>query len=98
MAASMAPGDARWRRTRTYPLWGLLLAAGAPIGYLVFRVVLSTEPRSLGWIARERGSSAALYALPTVSTAVIFAGLGALLGWKEDTLEQSSATDPLTGL
>jgi len=98
MATSMSPGDARWARARTYPLWGALLAAGAPAGYLALKMAVSGSPGSLEWVAREVAGSVGTYGYLGLSTLLVFAALGRILGRKEDALEQSSATDPLTRL
>lgn len=83
-----------------YPAAGALLAMGAPVGLLLLRLLAPGHPArltvqaALGEIARD----AQTYVYLTVSTTLVFVVLGVLLGRQTDRLEESSLTDPLTGL
>jgi len=81
-----------------YPLAAALLAAGAPLGYLLLRAALSPAEPTAEWARREIAQNALLYGYLTVATLVVFVALGAVLGRRNDLLEETSATDPLTGL
>jgi diguanylate cyclase (GGDEF)-like protein len=85
-------------RRRTYPLMGALLSLGAPGGLLLLRDVLLDGWSSAAWVRAELTSHAEIYAYVFLSTLIVFALLGYLLGQKEDRLEAESSTDPLTGL
>jgi diguanylate cyclase (GGDEF)-like protein len=85
-------------RRRVYPVVGVLLSLGAPLGLLLLRdVLLDGWPRA-SWIAAEIASHPEIYAYVALSTLIVFALLGYLLGQKEDHLEADSTTDSLTGL
>lgn len=78
---------------------GLVLALGAPAGWLAIRLL------SGGSLKGELESSLLLYVYLLVPTAIAFSGFGALIGMHEDCLEDAnrrleelSLTDPLTGL
>jgi predicted signal transduction protein with EAL and GGDEF domain len=77
----------RWPREHTYPLIGLVLAMGVPVGFAILEMV--TE----GPVSRL-----ATYVYVLCSAACAFAMLGAIVGREEDQLERSSTTDALTGL
>jgi diguanylate cyclase (GGDEF)-like protein len=81
-----------------YPLAAALFAAGAPLGYLFLRAALSPAEATAEWARREIAQDPVLYGYLTVATLVVFVALGALLGRRNDVLEETSATDPLTGL
>jgi diguanylate cyclase (GGDEF)-like protein len=83
------------RRRISYPVIGAVLAAGAPIGLLVMRRLV---PGSQTSIAHEILGDAATYLYLTISTTLIFALLGWLLGRHVDRLAELSTTDSLTGL
>jgi diguanylate cyclase (GGDEF)-like protein len=85
-------------RRRAYPLLGALLAMGAPLGLLLLRSVLASRFPTAGWVAAEVRGDPATYAYLLVSTSVVFAILGSVLGALVDELAQSSTTDSLTGL
>lgn len=80
-------------------LQGLLLAAGAPLGWLVLRVLSGAT------VGDELSSSPELYLYLAIPTAVVFASFGAVLGHQEERLAKANArlsddalTDELTGL
>lgn len=80
-------------------LQGLILAIGAPVGWLVIRLLLG------GSLKGELESSLLLYIYLLVPAAIAFGGFGAVIGMHEDRLEETnsrleelSLTDPLTGL
>ena len=87
-------------KRRSYPILGLILALGAPGGLLAIRafVVAEGEGATWPWIAAELSSRALTYGYVTLSTAIVFVGLGFVIGSHEDTLQRLSITDPLTGL
>ena len=84
-------------RRLTYTLAGCLLAAGAPLGLLVVRLVGTAgfEPDEL---RREVAADLPTYIYVTLSTLVVFVLFGYALGRQADTLVESSRTDALTGL
>src|SRR5580692_5245983 len=86
------------RRQSLYPLVGLLLAAGAPVGLLLLRAIQARTFPASRWTAEEIGAQTLVYAYLVGSTASVFTVIGYLLGRKEDLLESLSTTDPLTGL
>jgi diguanylate cyclase (GGDEF)-like protein len=77
---------------------GALLSLGAPLGLLLLRDVLLDGWPSATWVRAELTSHAEIYSYVFLSTLIVFALLGYLLGQKEDRLEAESTTDPLTGL
>jgi diguanylate cyclase len=85
-------------RSRLYPIIGVALALGAPLGLLVVEGALVGRLPSARWAASEIGSDPVLYAYLVVSTSIVFAVCGWLLGRKVDSLRDTAATDPLTGL
>ncbi len=50
------------------------------------------------WIANELATRALTYGYIAASTAIMFVGLGIIIGSNEDLLQRVSLTDPLTGL
>lgn len=81
----------------TYTLAGCLLAAGAPLGLLVVRLV-GTAGFEPGELRREVAADLPTYIYVTLSTLVVFALFGYALGRQADTLVEFSRTDALTGL
>ncbi len=81
-----------------YPLVGLLMALGAPLGFLALRAMVARAPPSPAWIGGELEAEALVYSYLVASTALVFTGIGFVLGRKEDLLESLSTLDPLTGL
>jgi diguanylate cyclase (GGDEF)-like protein len=90
----MRPLDSRRKR---YPLLGALLALGAPAGHLVLRAALARSA-SPAWLATELEALWPSYVYLTISTTIVFAVLGWLLGSKEDLLNARATTDALTKL
>jgi diguanylate cyclase (GGDEF)-like protein len=88
----------RWPRVVSYPVVGLLLALGAPVGFLILRLALARTFPSLHAILRELGAVPEAYVYLAVSTSIVFLVLGRLIGGLEDVLRASSLRDPLTGL
>lgn len=87
--------DPRWQRLLT----GVILALGAPTGWLLYRLATGAS------LYRELVTQLALYTYLTVSTAVAFGLFGYLLGKREQRLRklaerfaEASITDALTGL
>ena len=62
------------------------------------RALLHDQLASWGWISNELVNRALTYGYVAVFTAIIFSGLGAIIGAHEDLLHHMSLTDPLTGL
>ena len=92
MASRTTPA---WRRTAQ----GLLLACGAPAGWLLILWIEGTGP--VDAVRADPG----LYAYLLLASAVVFAGFGLLLGRQEQRLaeinamlEDLSVTDSLTGI
>ena len=84
------------RRT-AYPILGAVLAVGAPAGLLLVRFV-SGGGGSFSWITREIANAPLTYAYVAVSTMIVFALFGWLVGRQADQLIELSTTDGLTGL
>ena len=85
-------------KRRLYPIVGLFLAVGAPGGLLVMRALVHGELGNWDWAVEEFSSRALTYGYIAGATALLFVGLGAILGSHEDLLRRVSLTDPLTGL
>ena len=85
-------------KRRLYPVLGLFLAVGAPGGLFVMRALVHGEFGNWDWAVEEFSSRALTYGYIAVATALLFVGLGAILGTHEDLLRRISLTDPLTGL
>lgn len=87
-----------WPRRWSYPAAGVALAAGAPAGFLVLRAILAGRPPTPAWLAHEIETQSVAYVYLTISTTIVFVLLGRILGGKEDEIQKTSITDPLTGL
>ena len=85
-------------RRRLYPVLGLFLAIGAPGGLLLMRSLANAELGNWEWMANELATRALTYGYIALSTAIMFAGLGIIIGTNEDLWQRASLTDPLTGL
>ena len=85
-------------RRKLYPVLGGLLAAFAPGGLLVLRGLVNGQLLDDGWIGAELTTRALTYGYIGISTAIIFVGLGVVLGSHEDLLRRISLTDALTEL
>lgn len=90
------------RRSITYALSGMVLALGAPAGWLLLQV---GGLAGLGRAAEPLRAQPTLYAYMLVSTALVFALFGAVLGRREELLAahdrklaELARTDVLTGL
>lgn len=62
------------------------------------RTLAHAEIGNWEWMAHELSTRALTYGYIAASTALMFAGLGAIIGANEDLLERMTLTDPLTGL
>ncbi len=94
----MTQGRARRRLPRSVAdsAWGVLLSTGAPVGLLVVRLLSGrASPDAL---ADEWAADASTYLYVAVSTAIVFAGFGAALGRRADSLARLATIDGLTGL
>lgn len=89
-------GLLRSRRVR-YSAAGLVLAAGAPAGWLLINVWRSEFSLPEAVVAAVSANSD-LYVYLTCATAVAFAAFGYLLGAQADQLRRTALTDHLTGL
>jgi diguanylate cyclase (GGDEF)-like protein len=85
-------------KRRLYPILGFFVALGAPAGLLILKGVVEQTLFDREWIRAEVASHALTYGYVAVSTAVLFVGLGYILGANEDLLQRVSLTDSLTGL
>ena len=85
------------RRRSSYVLTALVLASGAPVGLLLVRSLLAGT-FSVAWARAELASDATAYLYLTVSTTLVFAVFGYVLGQQADRLFELSSTDALTGL
>lgn len=84
-------------RRLAYTLAGMFLAAGAPLGLLVVRL-LGANGLDLVGLRREVAGDLPTYLYVTLSTLVAFSLFGYALGRQADALVELSRTDPLTGL
>ncbi|MDX1632562.1 MAG: GGDEF domain-containing protein, partial [Thermoanaerobaculia bacterium] len=80
------------RATARRALQGLLLAVGAPLGWLLLRVGIGVSP------GEELASNLWLYAYMFLATAVAFILFGVIGGRREEQLERLATTDSLTRL
>lgn len=85
------------RRRGLYALTALALASGAPLGLLLLRG-LRAGAFSVAWARAELADDATTYLYLTLSTALVFAAFGYVLGQRADRLLELSSTDALTGL
>src|SRR5689334_15883694 len=83
---------------RLYPLLGVALALGAPAGLLPVRMIQHHARYELETIVSELNSDWVTYAYVGISTALMFALLGFILGGAQDRMRSLMMTDPLTGL
>jgi diguanylate cyclase (GGDEF)-like protein len=77
---------------------GAVLALGAPLGLLVVRLGQRGEAPLLAWVAGELARDTATFAYVTLSTMVVFAAFGGLLGRHADALRLLGESDGLTGM
>lgn len=85
-------------RSRLYPLVGVALALGAPVGLLFARTVSAGQVPTFAWVLAEVRHLPVAYTYVTFSTVVVLAFLGYVLGRWFDRVSLLSITDPLTGL
>lgn len=85
----------RTYRTRSmwYAVIGAILSLGAPAGLLVLRELYARRPLIL-----ELSSDRLTYVYIFITTAIVLASLGFILGRQADKLAALSETDVLTGL
>jgi len=93
---SRAPAIGTSRRL-LYTVTAVVLAFGAPLGLMIVRFARAGTV-SVAAVRGELGRDASTYAYVTVSTIVVFAAFGHVLGRQADALVQLSRTDSLTGL
>jgi diguanylate cyclase (GGDEF)-like protein len=87
-----------YRRKYAYPFAALLLALGAPGGLLALRASVHEQLTNVEWLVDEVSTNALTYGYIAIGTAIIFIGLGIVLGGHEDQLRRVSLSDSLTGL
>jgi diguanylate cyclase (GGDEF)-like protein len=85
------------RRRYSDALAGALLSTGAPLGLLVLRMVLAAR-FSGAWLREELRADPWTYGYVALSTLVVFAAFGYVLGRQADSLYVLAAKDTLTGL
>lgn len=88
----------RLPRRLAYPVVGLVLALGAPLGLFLVQALAQGVFPSFPWLADEFSENRVVYLYLFVSTPIIFIVLGQALGQRQDSLASQSLTDPLTGL
>lgn len=82
-----------WRTSRAKrAAAGLVLAAGAPIGWLVILSLFSHDLRAS--LARDAGVLLYMW----LGTSIVFALFGAYVGWHEELASKRALQDPLTGI
>lgn len=84
-------------RRLTYFAAGVLLAAGAPLGLALLKLVALDEA-SLAAASRAVRQDLPAFAYVTVSTVAVFAAFGYVLGRQADALLDLARSDGLTGL
>lgn len=87
-----------WHHGLSYPFYGIVLGLGATAGLLLVRFAVSGITPTPAWLMSELEEHREIYSYLLISTCVVLALIGILLGRYEDRLEHRSATDPLTGL
>lgn len=96
---TLAPLPARrMRRALFYPVVGAALALGAPVGLLLVRAAASGVWPSLSWAVGEFSGDAVSYVYVTLSTLIVLALAGGVVGRRSDALATRAGSDPLTGL
>jgi diguanylate cyclase (GGDEF)-like protein len=88
----------RYPRRISYPLLGVGLALGAPLGLLVLRAIRFGWPPTIGWFAYDLVRQALTYGYLVVSTTLVFVLVGWRVGRSADRLGALSTTDAMTGL
>lgn len=86
------------RRRIRYLITGVFLALGAPAGLLLLHGLTRQGSPTPSWVLYEVQENLADYTYLTLSTVTVFVILSLLLGTREEQLEASALTDPLTGL
>ncbi|MCG8555853.1 MAG: GGDEF domain-containing protein [Proteobacteria bacterium] len=81
-----------------YPLIGVLLGLGAPLGLLLLRAAAARSWPGVGWARQQLDQDPLTYAYLASATPIVFAVVGAMLGRLEDRLTLQARTDRLTGL
>ena len=97
MMNGAVPGLVVLPRRLLYALIAVGLSAGAPVGLLVVRLARA-EALDFAALRRELEGDPPTYAYVLLSTLVVFALFGYVLGRQADALVELSRTDPLTGL
>lgn len=87
-----------WARSRRYAWLGALLALGAPLGLFVVELLRARTLPAPGWVMSHFAAELAVYVYVTLSTTIVFAAFGWVVGRAGDRLDTASLTDALTGL
>ena len=85
-------------RRLLYPIYGVLLAQGAPLGLLALRAIVAHQLLSSSWTSAEVMKDPLLYVYLAASTSVVFAATAMILGRTVDRLDELATSDALTGL
>lgn len=72
--------------------YGLILAFGAPLGWIIIQRVFGRDPFS------DEFLDPLLYGYMTIATAIVFSILGYMIGKREEIITGLALTDGLTGL
>ena len=88
----------QWPRKWAFPLLGLGLALGAPVGLTLLRSVLTDHAPWTSWVLSEWAGDISTYMYVTLTTGIAFAVLGFHVGDSADKLRDSALTDSLTRL
>lgn len=86
------------RRSRSYPLVGVLLASLAPVGLFTSRALAAGSSPTLAGALKAIRIEPLIHVYFFLWTAVVLAVLGHLLGRWFDRAQRLAMTDPLTGL
>lgn len=87
-----------WPRRRVFPVVGVLLALGAPLGLLALRALLAGRAPTPAFLLAQMKADPVTLGYLGLGTLVVFVLLGLTLGAREDALAATSMKDPLTGL
>ena len=91
----------QWRnapRQHVYPVVGMLLGLGAPVGLALAHAISEPAFPTPAWLIEDIARLPTTYAYVLGSTMTALAVLGYVVGRWSDHLHRLSVTDPLTGL
>lgn len=81
-----------------YALAGAILGLGAPIGALIWRVLIPIDREIISHFLREWQQASYFYSYMTVGTVTAFALFGYVVGQRSEGLGWRAITDSLTGM